>query len=308
LLESLDGTPELARATMSAEAEDLRLLYVTLTRARDYLVLCLNRRGNPWLEMSLDKAKLSLPLPEADGEVQLNWSCEGTPLDLHVFYPGESMVLSSERQVVNWVAERSGVKEFPPARLSPSKMEMAKGIQVLAAEPQIIGERIDINGKPAMDQLGTALHGFIAADRGGIRSPEERLSMLHGILERHGMSGTVDAKAVIRNADAFYRCMKEKFHQFKIMTEWPVYMLVGNQRMVGNVDMILDTPQGWVVIDHKSFPGGAEEWKSAAISYDAQVKAYVDVLEKASGKKIAACFVHFLIGGGIVQINFENRS
>jgi hypothetical protein len=37
-------------------------------------------------------------------------------------------------------------------------------------------------------------------------------------------------------------------------------VLDNGQRMNGWIDVLVDTEEGWVIIDHKSFPGGKSEW------------------------------------------------
>jgi ATP-dependent helicase/nuclease subunit A len=302
LQESLDGTQEQERAKKAAEAEELRLLYVTLTRARDYLVLTLNSRGNAWLGLALDKAGLSLPVPEEDADVSVDWDPEN-PVTARLCYPSESNVVFTERQPVQWVPERAGAGVFPPEVLNPSTLELAQGTTATAADVVVYGERVAIDGEPEQDLLGTALHAFIAADR-GVEAPEEqRLSLLSGILDRHGIGGRMDGDAMLRNLDAFHRLMGERYEVVRTMTEWPIQMKCADQRVIGVVDMILETPAGWVVIDLKSFPGPQKEWSLKACSFVPQLKAYSEALEKATGKPVLSCFVNFFLGGCVVGVS-----
>jgi ATP-dependent helicase/nuclease subunit A len=305
LQESLDGTPEQEAAQQAVEAEELRLLYVTLTRARDYLVLCLNQKGSAWLELALDKARLTLPLPEQSGTIQLPWKTE-KPLILQVGYPQPIQTAPIKPQAVAWVKPREGLGDFPPAKLIPSKMGLPQGVEATAFEPIVIGERVGINDKPVMDVLGTALHGFIAADRGGALPCEERLSLLNAIIARHRLSGMIDQDGVLRNVDALYGFLRKRYNVLQIMTEWPVQMKVAQQCVVGTVDMIVETTEGWVIIDHKSFPGPMKEWQQESVIYGGQLKTYAETLEKATGKAVMDCFIHFMVGGGVVPVTFKN--
>jgi ATP-dependent helicase/nuclease subunit A len=157
-----------------------------------------------------------------------------------------------------------------------------------------------------MDVLGTALHGFIAADRGGALPCEERLSLLNAIIARHRLSGMIDQDGVLRNVDALYGFLRKRYNVLQIMTEWPVQMKVAQQCVVGTVDMIVETTEGWVIIDHKSFPGPMKEWQQESVIYGGQLKTYAETLEKATGKAVMDCFIHFMVGGGVVPVTFKN--
>jgi hypothetical protein len=80
-------------------------------------------------------------------------------------------------------------------------------------------------------------------------------------------------------------------------------MKVGSQTMVGTADMLVDTPSGWVVIDHKSFPGVQSQWVGEAARYGGQFKAYSDTLTLATGRKVVGAYVNFILGGGVVRLD-----
>lgn len=105
------------------------------------------------------------------------------------------------------------------------------------------------------------------------------------------------------NCDGFYR-FAEGLSPTRVLTEWPLQMEFGNQLLVGTADMLLDTPAGWVVIDHKTFPGPQSQWVQEAEGYAGQLRAYSDALKLATEKAVAALYIHFAIGGGVVQVAF----
>jgi ATP-dependent exoDNAse (exonuclease V) beta subunit len=302
LLEAMAGKDVLLKAHKSAEEEELRLLYVTLTRARDYLVLCHNSRGNPWLDLALTRANLQLQPPQADGVMELPWNVPGEPLSIQVCHPPESSEMeTADMPSYQWVTERRGRQDFPPFRLNPSTMELPDGWTVQVDSPQIIGKQIAINGKPASDLLGSALHGFIAVDYFGRKDRSIRISRLDDLLKNHGVADALNPEDVLENCDGLYHFIGT-FNPLRVLTEWPLQMKVGGQIMVGMADMLLDTPSGWVVIDHKSFPGAPSQWSGEAARYGGQFKAYSDTLVVATGREVVGAYVNFVLGGGVVRM------
>ena len=75
----------------------------------------------------------------------------------------------------------------------------------------------------------------------------------------------------------------------------------GARRVQGTIDLLLETPEGVVLVDHKSFPGGPSQWADKAKEFAPQLAAYAHVLV-AGGKRIAATYVHFPIGAGVAKL------
>lgn len=302
LKENLQGSDIMNRALADAEAEELRVLYVTLTRARDYLVLCLNKKGVPWLGLALSKAKLALPSLVEEKTTECEWGGKGTKIKFQVQISQPTVALPVTEDAGTWLSERAGRKLYLPARVNPSHMELPDGIDVSVGTPVVTGKLIPLRGKPSYEHLGNAIHGFIAVDFGGERSHASRVELLDGLLERHGVKGVVSPAEVLANCDGFYKFV-ESLSPTRVYTEWPLQMMFSNQLLVGTADMLLATPAGWVVIDHKTFPGPQSQWVQESKGYAGQLRAYSDALKLATGKDVTAHYIHFAIGGGIVQVN-----
>ena len=102
--------------------------------------------------------------------------------------------------------------------------------------------------------------------------------------------------------DRFQKKVAERFHPKAILVEVPFeYVSEAGQRVTGFMDLLLETATGWVVIDHKSFPGPRKDWEAKALSYSGQLKFYRDAL-KSSGRQCAGLWIHFAVGGGLVEI------
>jgi len=63
----------------------------------------------------------------------------------------------------------------------------------------------------------------------------------------------------------------------------------------------VETSNGWVIIDHKSFPGKRSQWETEALSYSGQIASYRLALEQ-TGKPVAGLWIHFMVGGGLIEI------
>jgi hypothetical protein len=65
----------------------------------------------------------------------------------------------------------------------------------------------------------------------------------------------------------------------------------------------LETPEGFVIIDHKSFPGSVADAKKKAASFGGQLGLYARAVQEATGKKIDGCCIHLPVSGLLVSVS-----
>ena len=63
----------------------------------------------------------------------------------------------------------------------------------------------------------------------------------------------------------------------------------------------MKTDSGYVIVDHKSFPGREEHWTERALKYAPQLFTYEKAI-RMTGAEVTAMLVHFTVGGGVVEV------
>ena len=66
--------------------------------------------------------------------------------------------------------------------------------------------------------------------------------------------------------------------------------------------MLLGTPQGYILIDHKSSPHESRQWGELAGRYQGQLAAYADAIERATGRPVLEQWLWLAVGGGAVRV------
>ena len=69
-----------------------------------------------------------------------------------------------------------------------------------------------------------------------------------------------------------------------------------------SVDVLVDTEEGWIIIDHKSFRGGKNEWDQKAYGDSGQLEAYRRAVTQATERPVISQWIHFSVGGGMVEV------
>ena len=286
-------------------AEQLRLAYVGTTRARDRLMhrpAEQDRRDTAQARASGCRVscRTSPSPPASSSETTL-------PGDIAIPTRVEKIDAvqceSEQRSPINRAgsSNESGVRK-PAASCQPSSLP-----PVAAEVGQIIdfGQRIPLLGKEMTD-VGNGLHAVIAAEFVNPLAEQERRPPRQGNPRqppsRRPLEPRTDALAAARR---FQRSpCRQYFAPSRIEVEAPLHHELDDGRAVrGLVDLVAETEHGWLIVDHKSSPQRKSTWREEALKHSGQLDAYRSVLE-AAGRRVAACYIHFAVTGGLVEVKF----
>jgi ATP-dependent helicase/nuclease subunit A len=285
-------------AMLSAQAEELRLLYVGFTRARDLLVLVIEKdQPHPWLDLL--KANWLQP-----GQSPLNLPNGKTiPCRTRSLTPpqtSQSLVPDPEYQ---WFPPRADRTPKLPAQIIPSAqapITSAKVVEIITfGSPLQIARRFDED-----TDLGDAIHAIFAAEFNHPNHPK-RAATAERILKEFGCDQSVWLEDVLRAVDVFREDVEKKFKPKQILVEVPFsFRNPAGQSVSGFIDLLVETAQGWVVIDYKSFQGQKADWEAKALSYSGQLDCYRQALA-AMDMKAESLWIYFALGGGLVRIDLS---
>lgn len=191
-----------------------------------------------------------------------------------------------------------------PSRAAEDWPEVISGTETLSINLHEIGPRLQfVVGAEAVHEVGNAVHAFFAADPRD-RSAAERRAVAKRILEANGFGSVVRPEDLVSAHDRLREFLATVYpgatwHR-EVSIAGKVASPAGLRRVTGSIDLLLEMSEGWVVIDHKTYPG--TEWDLRARSFALQLAAYRRVLESAGAKRVVAQFVHFPIGGRIAEL------
>lgn len=325
--------PELQQKEQQLIDENQRLMYVGMTRARDYLVFTARDFSKVgWLDELTDSNEI--PVITSLGVADENQ--QDTPLDDRsgkIFIKGEQysckvrmLFIDEESEQINHEAEEPGTifigrslenPTFVPAFFIPSGQKnegLADQIEIGqlsssetekdASKMVRIGSRLPLSGQSDMAMLGEMVHAFLAADK-GYKEKGERLAMAQGIMNRYDIYA-LSPDAMLDASDRLTQFISQKYPDIlSTHKEWPIHLSKGLQKASGWIDLLLLTPKGYIIIDHKTFPGKEVEWLSRASSYLPQLKTYAEALFKATGHPIIEAWIHMPVAGAMIKFNAE---
>ena len=297
--------PEAAAAAEASElgvamaeegvAENLRLFYVSVTRARDILVLAATTRSgaHTWLDevgatgLLMGGTELvKLPDGKTISRVAKAWGAE----DLAAV-PAEV-----QPQALRWF-QAGEIQDVAPLWLRPSA---TVGGMYRLAESDTVGQRIAIRGAVNMEELGQALHLCIAKDgaHGSITLDE-----VEAILARWGVANAVTSEAVLDQLKAFRVWVEKRWPGSLVHVEVPLDVgLANGQRARGRIDFLVETASGWILLDHKANPRGLAGDADILQKHGPQLDAYADAIERATGRPVLEKWLFLPVAGQAARV------
>jgi ATP-dependent exoDNAse (exonuclease V) beta subunit len=284
-----------------AREEAKRLLYVSMTRARDLLILAIEEKEktHPWLETvapdcllpeNIETTSLTLSNGEVLGYEHWTLAAADEVLDSDGVKP--------TAKPLYWFVTPS-----QPARQPLSfSASGAEPVPCQVLECVQIGERIQIANQPDMGVLGTALHACIGASFSDPHSPLDEAEMAE-ILDGFDVLENIPAKDALRQTKALQEWIRRRWPTAQAIAEVPIELTLANgQNMNGRIDLLLKVAEGWVLIDHKSSQLGAEKWPELAAQYSGQLAAYAGAIEQTTQQPVLEKWLYLPVAGGAVQI------
>lgn len=312
LVAALQTHSQQEAAETRAREEDKRLLYVGLTRAKERLIFAIRRKEPTkeekkenapdrlyisWLERLSDDLNWNFPRDAGTA----TWKVGDSDFELHtkVLVPLETPAKLDSPPVFTDSLPAAATTHLP-ARLAPSGLPQQTGTAALMCEwqPQLEWPRC----KPdEYDLLGNAFHAFFA-----INPQTDQQAIAARLLANWQQQNAVKPETVVTACQRLYDWIESEFTGSSVTCEVPMtWRNEHGQLFQGFIDMLIETNDGYVIVDHKTTikPDPLAE----AASHAAQLEIYRHAVEKATGKKVRKTIIHLPLMGKCVEVKGKGR-
>lgn len=283
-------------AALHAREEETRLLYVGVTRARDYVVFAPPAKGEQkWLRV-LDA--------DQPGHLALPAGAANTIQAGSESFPARVSPMAIDDVTAAPIIRASFVRLARPTAVRPVLHRRPSGETDTAAyeviEKTQLGPRLPFVGTPDMPRLGEAVHAIFAADQSGDERGA-RIARAEAILGRWQVH-EVKAHDVVDACDRLSQHLQTVWPGSRLRRETPVFARLGDQLVSGRIDLLAELEDGFAVIDHKSFPGSRDTWDARATGYGPQLGLYAEALQAATGRACYHLYIHMPIVGALLRV------
>ncbi|EPR15832.1 hypothetical protein M527_23580 [Sphingobium indicum IP26] len=293
---SAPSSPLGRQAVIRSRDEDARLLYVGMTRSRDYLVFAPPVKDTlHWLSvLNVDHPEY-FTLPRGGDQILAGTKSFAARIATLSSDGGDAIkpIMTSYGHVARPIVDRA------PLHRRPSEATSSETFGI--AEKATIGPRLPFTGAPDMILLGEAVHAIIAADDLKC-SLVSRLAQAQAVLDRWGVH-QVAAEDVLGAHERLIAEIEKRWPGAKVHRETAIAARIEDQVISGRIDLLVEHDMGFAVIDHKSFPGSYTSWDQRAVGYGSQLQLYAAALEKACPGVPCELFIHMPIVGGLLRLS-----
>jgi ATP-dependent exoDNAse (exonuclease V) beta subunit len=306
-------------------AESRRLLYVGMTRARDQLVLVTREKRKAsapgWLadlEAGSEEPIFDLPGEADDGKWRpIVVDLEGASVEALVRrLSKEGHEVDVERVPEVWFARAGGTDASvakPKLILGCSQAVLPEDLQFATRTGGIHQVSSPHRSAEGIEwvRVGSAVHLFLGADL--VRPAADRIGHATAVLEAFELSDALGPEDCVDISDRLQAWLEETYPGARRLTEVPLVGAVataaGPRTLLGTADLVLETADGLVLIDHKCYPPADEETvRRTAKSYAPQLLAYAVLLEMATSRTVIATLIHLPFEGKIVEVEADREA
>ena len=297
------ASPTGIKAREDAVEEHKRLLYVSMTRPRDMLILA--RPAKKAVGEWMSTVALDSVLPAADADSIVLADGMAVPFVRCVLSGASAnLPMAASTEDLAWFDHAAALHEKIPLTVSPSGVD---GVAARVSESVAIGSRMELGDVEDRSALGQAIHACLAADLVSTDCPLTVADVL-AILQRMGVADAVDASAMHRQVGAVRTWLQSRWPDAKAVVELPMQQLMpGGQICAGRADLLLRTVTGWILLDHKSTQQGSAQWAALASIHAGQLAAYAQTVEAVSGLPVEQAWLVLPVAGAVLRVEMTGR-
>jgi len=301
LEETLLQTEEWGAASKQALEEEARLLYVGLTRARDYLVFPTVRKPSKWLNRVFNQGDESIPTLDANSN-ETPFYHNGVPLRClteQTIQPKDFPEAEPDTRPVSFHAPRQGRRPVPRSPLQiDATGELPPGFNPAWADPQPFAPWLEFRGdySPALGKAVQSLLGIALYPN----SDAQFLQTARKQLQIREVTDAVSAEQMLQHAKAFRDFWMRQCPAAACHFQYPLQGWQGKRLLQVQPDIFLENEDTVVAIQFAGFAEGMKKWKHHAQSLSPLMGWTQVLLRQLFPEKKTAVWVVFAVEGQAV--------
>ncbi|MCB0548809.1 MAG: UvrD-helicase domain-containing protein [Phaeodactylibacter sp.] len=291
-------------AREKALQEEARLLYVGLTRARDYLVFPSRASATKWLNRVWHQGEESHPTLDPDSsESPWEWGGHFLKINTEPFsYPRDFTHAEPPEKEIVYLAERAGPQQHELYDIDAAREPFTHEVSARIGDVLHYDNQLNLEEGIDLYSAAKGIKAFLTGDHSSYPA-KERLKMAEGFIERYEM-GSTPPEVLARLSDAWMSFLSRQFDIRQAYRKYPIRYFHHGRLFTNVIDLVLDTPRGLVVIQNSGFAGGDPTKEKQRALQNLGSWCYLSSLavREIFNREEARAFVHFVMSGNLVEV------
>lgn len=300
LSERIENSDAQRSAKLAALQEEARLLYVGITRARDYLIFPSRRNPTKWLNRTWHNDSETPTLDPENQMTEWQWNKEFIPIDSRVLsYPREIEMSDIQGVDFEYFSPRSGRKEHLPYLINLENESFSDKHKFSISSPFQYTTAITLSEEFNLVVFAKALcHYYQSLIL--TQSEERQVEALKDILTRFGFE-TIDAKLLVQRANLFNDFWQKQYKIKSIVPKYAISLAENKRLFQTTLDNLIFSDKNLIVLRHENYTGERTKEKTQAfLDWAYWVKKAL--LKQYTDCQLVKIFVHYPLQGEIVEI------
>ncbi len=299
LFEQIEASEAKQSKIKQSLQEEARLLYVGITRARDYIVFPSAHQPMKWLNRIWHEGREDLPVLDPDSkETPWEWQGEFLPIDSQIFdYEREFETSEREQQhqPVYWAVQK-GKKNHPAYYLDTTSVDfpLATIAEVLYYHPPLVCHE---EQSGALHQVMDALLCGYTTDLKASQKTEQCEWLLRHVSDE---ALDIESGAIIEQVDAFFADFLPENGQ--LYKKVPLQLEYQKQWYHAILDMLIISENRINIFYHSGISGEEKLLKKSIAKINSIIHLNsIGVARMHPGYEVRS-FVHFVLDGVVMEV------
>ncbi len=304
LMERLNASEAYRRSHRAALEEEARLLYVGITRARDYLVF-VSRQGKAtkWLNRVWHDGQEDYPTLEAgNNETQWIWKGDALLIEPEIdIHEKTFRTYELETPEISYIEEASGKDGHQLYRIDLRREDWSHAYSARTGQILNYASPLQLEEEDKK-QVSKAFKAFLIADYLSY-DKADRQAMSEGYIERYELHDSTDTPTLLRQSSAYYTHLMKTHPIQQHFRKYPLRAHFDGRLFQTVLDLVLITDNKVLVCQNSGFTGDAKRYRKHALDSLGSWSFLTQraLAEQYPNKQIEV-WVHFVLGGALVEL------
>ena len=300
LSERIDTSEAKAKANLAALAEEARLLYVGITRARDYLIFPTSQTPTKWLNRTWHNGKEDFPTLESGNDTPFEWETKYLLKEYEEFwYDKDFGYAESQIERINFIQERFGKNSFTPYKIDVEKDNYMVETRLNDLHTEGYGSPLFLKEDAQPFLVAKAFNTYLTS----ATDDATRLVLAKTIMARYNITDMIDVQKFVNVGDAFSVFLNQKFLIKKIQYRYPLRTHFNGRLLDTVLDIFIEnTKGGLVVLKNIDFSGDSKKIKSEAARYAGELNWIKKAILQLYPNENVETYLHFMMYSILIKI------
>jgi ATP-dependent helicase/nuclease subunit A len=305
LQNAIDASEAKKIVTAAALAEEARLLYVGITRARDYLVFPTTLTPTRWLNRAWHQNE-DIPTFDKGNDTVFEWEKRYLSKYFEEFwYPKTFTHAPALPEEIRFLEERAGKKVGKAYKIDVERDYFAYEMNFNFNATERYTATMSIKDTDKTSWVAKLCRAFWHGDNPAY-SEVQRLQIAKNMLERFELDDTIDYHVLPKQMTDFYNFIDKKFKKSVVKRRYPVRYHHRKRLFEGQIDCLVEHERGIAIFQTNDYVGNPMKLRTEAIKQTGFLYLCQKMLTQTRDVSEIVTFVHFPLMGVVIEVKIHH--